>query len=163
MSTKGLYVVVVPFKAGGAYFEPGKTLSAKELASIRLFKIKLNEGKIVAMDNLSQEQFNYYSDRAKLRWDVDFKANVAKRVSKGSDSAGGQTPNAAATTPTGTQGSTAGSTEGSTAGGPANNPSNAPTSPAGGAANAPQGQTGSKPMTGTTKQVIKPNTTNTKK
>lgn len=164
MDTKGLYVVVEPFKVGAAYFEAGKTLSTEELSSIRLYKIKLNEGKIVPLSSLSKDKFNYYSERARLRWGTDFKANVAKRVSKGSDSAAtSNTPKLTLSTPTGTNGEAkadlpttgaggfripADSTKGSTAGGNANNPSGNTTKPAGGAANAPKA-----PMTGTNKVV----------
>lgn len=162
MDTKGLYVVVEPFKVGAAYFEAGKTLSTEELSSIRLYKIKLNEGKIVPLSSLSKDKFNYYSERARLRWGTDFKANVAKRVSKGSDSAvTSNTPKLTQSTPTGTNGEAKADlpTTGSAgfripAGGNANNPSGNTTKPAGGAANAPKA-----PMTGT-KKVVNTNPAN---
>lgn len=95
-----LYIVKHPFKAGGAFFPAGKVLSNEEMKGIRLYKVKLNEGKIVPLkeDKVYLDQlFRWIS----VRHGVDARTAVAERISKGSESAANT--NASASTPTGAQ------------------------------------------------------------
>lgn len=99
---KNLFMVVEPFKAGGDYYPPGTILSQEELEAVRLFKVRLNEGKIKPVN---KDTFKAYHERVKIRYGVDLKEKIAERVSKGSEQAEPTKPEANVSTPTpGTQG-----------------------------------------------------------
>lgn len=79
-----LYLVKTTFKAGGKVFMAGSLL--EDLSEVRLFKVRMNEGKLIPLpegsdlDNLS----HFFKDK----YGIDLKEQVAaKRASKGSNSA----------------------------------------------------------------------------
>lgn len=96
-----LYIVREPFKAGGVLFPAGKVLTEAEVHQVRLFKVRLNEGKIVPLKKYSQTELLNLIRYLDIRYGVDAKAAITDKLSKGSGSA--ETTKASATTPTGTK------------------------------------------------------------
>lgn len=105
MNLDGLYVVRTPFKAGGKFYEAGLLLTAEDLPTIRLVKVRLNEQKIIPIPK-DEKKFDQLQDYFNLRMGIDLRKKVAERVSKGSDSAEQKETSASAIKPTpGTTGS----------------------------------------------------------
>jgi len=79
-----LYVIRRPFKSAGEFYAVGTILD--DLSPIKLSKVKLNEGKIQILPK-DEKQLENLCDYYKTKLGVDLAANLAERVSKGSNSA----------------------------------------------------------------------------
>lgn len=90
-----LYLVTKHFKAGGIWYFAGSVLSYDEVLQIKLYKIRLNEGKVVQM-NIPKPKLEAMIHRINGVYKVDVLANIRERVSKGSEIA---EPEAKASTP----------------------------------------------------------------
>lgn len=100
MQLHDLYIVKETFKAGGELFLAGKVLTETEAHQIRLFKVRVNEGKIVPLRKYNQDQLKNLVRWIQVRYGVDARANIKERLSKGSESA--DKGSASASTPPGT-------------------------------------------------------------
>ncbi|MNH16412.1 hypothetical protein D3C79_760550 [compost metagenome] len=83
MSINELYIVRVPFKAGGKYYPPALVLTHEEVQQIKLWKMRVSEQKVVKLD-LPKDRLKTLLDVISSRWHVDAVGNVRARVSKGS-------------------------------------------------------------------------------
>lgn len=94
-----IYLVKTTFKAGGIVYLAGSLV--EDLSTIRLFKIRLNEGKLIPLP----EEGKVLDDMTlffEQRYGIDLKARIAERASKGSNSAENPNPSASVIPPTGT-------------------------------------------------------------
>lgn len=98
--SKPLYLVKTTFKAGGKVYLAGDLI--ENLSTIRLFKIRLNEGKLIPLP-ADKKALDSLQDYFRERYNIDLKKRIAERVSKGSDGAEDKNTGAS-TTPPGTPG-----------------------------------------------------------
>lgn len=96
--SKQLYLVKTTFKAGGIVYLAGSLV--EDLSEIRLFKVRMNEGKLVPLpEGKDLENLAYFF---KEKYAIDLKARVEERVSKGSEIAATAKPSVNVIPPTGT-------------------------------------------------------------
>jgi outer membrane biosynthesis protein TonB len=86
MDLKGLYVVRETFKIGTRLFKAGTLLSEEDLHGIRLWKIRLNEKKVVPVPE-NKKDYLKLKDFFQLRYNFDLSERLRERASKGSESA----------------------------------------------------------------------------
>lgn len=96
---KKLYLVKQTFKAGGKLFEAGSLI--EDLSEIKLFKIRLNEGKLIPLPSEGKELDNL-DHFFRERYGLDLKTKIKARASKGSNVAEPVVQKAIATPTTGT-------------------------------------------------------------
>lgn len=85
-----MYLVKQHFKAGGVFFPAGEVLTLEELHQMRLFRVRLNEGKVVDLASLTPEKRAALDDWMKIRHGVDVEELVKGKRSKGSEIAAKQ-------------------------------------------------------------------------
>lgn len=78
----------------------------EDLSAIRLFKVRLNEGKLIPLPK-EGKVLDDMSMFFELRYGIDLKARIAERASKGSSSAENPNPSASVIPHTGTKGNAA--------------------------------------------------------
>lgn len=81
-----LYIVTNHFKAGGVHYFAGTVMTYEEVLKVRLYRMRLNEQKIIRMD-LPKDKLKTRLEIISAKWNVDALANVQAAVSKGSVSA----------------------------------------------------------------------------
>lgn len=93
-----VYLVKVTFKAGGKVFLAGDLL--EDLSEVRLFKVRMNEGKLVPLPQ--GKDLENLAHFFKEKYAIDLNARIAERASKGSKIAEVTNPNVNVIPPTGT-------------------------------------------------------------
>lgn len=83
MEIQELYIVTKHFKAGGVHYFVGQVLTWEEVQQVRLYRIRLNEGKIVSL-NMPNDKIKGLLSYLSGRWGVDAVQNVKDKVAKGS-------------------------------------------------------------------------------